>query len=187
MLSDRSVSKDDATELFNQFDVEGDGVLDPDFLHNALVTSGTMHAQKGELSSSLKTLKACSICPGIIDAFVANKHSISDHGKRLLKVILRNRAPSPSIQTPVIEGFCNTTEMRLKVLNSHLKVIKVKAELKKNEPSCEAGEYLRPLTKCFSSTETSSNKADVFRLTNGDSNTYWQSDGQLDHTGLDYE
>jgi hypothetical protein len=37
------------------------------------------------------------------------------------------------------------------------------AELKKIEPSCEAGEFLRPLTKCFSSTETSSNKADAFR------------------------
>ena len=177
MLIDKGVEKDDAVELFNQFDAEGDGVLDRDTLQNALNTSGSAQGQKGELRVALKTLKACSICPGIIDAFVANKHSIPDHGKRLLKVILRNRASSMSIQTPVVEGFCNTTEMRLKVLHTHLQTIRDKAELKKIEPSCEAGEFLRPLTKCFSSTETSSNKADAFRLTNGDQSSYWQSDG----------
>ncbi len=33
-----------------------------------------------------------------------------------------------SIQTPVVEGFCNTTEMRLKVLHTHLQTIKDKGE-----------------------------------------------------------
>lgn len=105
---------------------------------------------------------------------------------------MRSRASSASIATPVVEGFCNTAEMRLKVLHAHLQTIKEKgyytiillhyfvlmrdlssfylfflnatsANLKKTEPACEAGEFLRPLTKCFSSTETSSNKADSFR------------------------
>ena len=46
-----------------------------------------------------------------------------------MKVVLRNRPSSISIPTPVVEGFCNTAEMRLKVLHAHLLAIKEKGKL----------------------------------------------------------
>ncbi|XP_015750696.1 PREDICTED: zinc finger ZZ-type and EF-hand domain-containing protein 1-like [Acropora digitifera] len=94
-----------------------------------------------------------------------------------LQFLLRNRACSTSLPVPALEGFCNTSEMRLKVLQAHLESIKEKAEVKKQVPSVEEDEVLRPLLKCYTSLEVSSNKGDVSRLTNGDPSSYWQSDG----------
>ncbi|XP_073246845.1 zinc finger ZZ-type and EF-hand domain-containing protein 1-like isoform X1 [Porites lutea] len=67
--------------------------------------------------------------------------------------------------------------MRLKVLQAHMDALKEKAEVKKQVPSVEEGEVLRPLLKCYTGIEVSSNKGDVSRLTNGDASSYWQSDG----------
>lgn len=43
-----------------------------------------------------------------------------------LQFLLRNRACSTSLPVPALEGFCNTSEMRLKVLQAHLESINEK-------------------------------------------------------------
>ena len=41
-----------------------------------------------------------------------------------MQFLMRNRAPSTSLPLPALEGFCNTSEMRLKVLQAHLEAMK---------------------------------------------------------------
>lgn len=36
---------------------------------------------------------------------------------------------------------------------------------------------LKSVTKCYAYIETSSNPADIYRMTNGETSSYWQSDG----------
>ena len=43
-----------------------------------------------------------------------------------LQFLLRNRANSTSLPLPALEGFCNTSEMRLKVLQAHMDALKEK-------------------------------------------------------------
>ncbi|EDO48018.1 predicted protein, partial [Nematostella vectensis] len=39
------------------------------------------------------------------------------------------------------------------------------------------GEVLKPLAKCYTDIEVSTNKTDASRVINGESGSYWQSDG----------
>lgn len=177
MLTGRGASKEECLELFNQFDAEGEGFADVETFLETLQASGGGISSKGDLRTSIKTLQNCSIAPGFVDVFTDSKEAVVNHGHKLLKFLLRNRACSTSLPVPALEGFCNTSEMRLKVLQAHLESIKEKAEVKKQVPSVEEDEVLRPLLKCYTSLEVSSNKGDVSRLTNGDPSSYWQSDG----------
>lgn len=38
-------------------------------------------------------------------------------------------------------------------------------------------EKVKVLTQCYSSIEVSSNVADIFKMTNGETSSFWQSDG----------
>ena len=119
----------------------------------------------------------------------ASSSSPSSHGDRLLNFLLRNRAPSDSLPFQLLEGFNNTTKMRQNVLTSLLTKMKEAADKRDEETamtgggSCgggesrggggennigsraearpEAGEELKLIAKCFSSMESSTNKADV--------------------------
>jgi len=42
--------------------------------------------------------------------------------------LLRNRASSTSLPLPALEGFCNTSEMRLKVLQAFMDALKEKGK-----------------------------------------------------------
>ncbi len=99
------------------------------------------------------------------------------HGLRLLNFVLRNRAPSASLPFNVLGGFNNTMTMRLAVLSSHLARLRETAHKQQEESLLNLGEELKPITKCFKTLEVSTNTADAYRLTNGDSQSYWQSDG----------
>lgn len=177
MLTGRGASKEDCLELFSQFDAEGEGFADVETFLETLQAFGGGISSKGDLRTSIKTLQNCSLTPGFVDVFSDNKEAVVNHGCKLLKFLLRNRASSTFLPLPALEGFCNTSEMRLKVLQAHMDALKEKAEVKKQVPSVEEGEVLRPLLKCYTGIEVSSNKGDISRLTNGDASSYWQSDG----------
>ena len=116
----------------------------------------------------------------------SNSIDNSSHGDRLLNFLLRNRAPSDSLPFQLLEGFNNTTKMRQNVLTSLLAKMKDAAEKRDVEAAMttgavggggggggdgnaasgaerrpEAGEELKLIAKCFSTMETSTNKADV--------------------------
>ena len=62
---------------------------------------------------------------------------------------------------PALKGFITATNMRLKVLNAHLNALKEKADSKKQEPPLQADEILKPINRCFTSAEVSSNRNDA--------------------------
>lgn len=66
-----------------------------------------------------------------------------------------------SIPVPALRGFITSTEMRLKVLNAHILALKEKADSKKQEPPLQADEVLKPINRCFTSAEVSSNRNDA--------------------------
>ncbi|XP_020615974.1 zinc finger ZZ-type and EF-hand domain-containing protein 1-like isoform X2 [Orbicella faveolata] len=177
MLTGRGASKEDCLELFSQFDADGEGFADVETFLETLQTFGGGISAKGDLRTSIKTLQNCCLTPGFVDCFAENKEAVVNHGRKLLKFLLRNRATSTSLPLPALEGFCNTSEMRLKVLQAFMDALKEKAEVQKQVPSVEEGEVLKPLMKCYTALEVSSSKGDIARLTNGDTGSYWQSDG----------
>lgn len=75
-----------------------------------------------------------------------------------IQYIFRNRACSSALSLSVLKGFFTTTEMRQKVLNAHLKALKERADNKKREPPLQADEILKPISRCFTSAEVSSNR-----------------------------
>lgn len=62
---------------------------------------------------------------------------------------------------PSLQGFITSTDMRLKVLNTHLSALKERADSKKREPPLQADEILKPINRCFTSVEVSSNRNDA--------------------------
>ncbi|KAK3717323.1 hypothetical protein QZH41_011553, partial [Actinostola sp. cb2023] len=179
MLVGRGANREECVELFNQFDAEGDGhVVVEYFLETLQGLPGGALSAKGDLRTSIKSLQTCSITPGFVDAYADNNEGVLNHGQKLLKFVMRNRSQSTSLPIPALDGFCNTSEMRLKVLQAHIDACKEKANVNSKSSSLgEGGEILKPLTKCYTDIEVSSNKSDVMRVVNGDSNSYWQSDG----------
>ena len=175
-LQARSVSKEESVKAFAQFDSEGDGTADVCATIDALRASNGTNLS-GELTHVVRKLQACSLTPGFIDVYTENKKVMGQHGLRLLNFILRNRAPSMSLPFQILNGFNNTMRMRLNVLNSHLARLKENANKQQEESLLNLGEELKPITKCFKTLEVSTNTADSYRLTNGDFQSYWQSDG----------
>ncbi|XP_031567894.1 zinc finger ZZ-type and EF-hand domain-containing protein 1-like [Actinia tenebrosa] len=178
MLVGRGANREECVELFNQFDAEGNGhVVVEYFLETLQGLPGGAVSAKGDLRTSTKSLQSCSLTPGFVDAFAENSETVLNHGQKLLKFLMRNRSQSTSLPIPALDGFCNTSEMRLKVLQAHIEAFKEKVNLSNRSPSIEDGEILKPLTKCYMDIEVSSNKSDAMRVVNNDSNSYWQSDG----------
>ena len=176
ILQGRSVSKEDSIKAFAQFDSEGDGTADVCATMDALRASNGANLS-GELTYVVRKLQACSLTPGFIDVYTEDKQVLGQHGLRLLNFILRNRAPSTSLPFPILNGFNNTMTMRLTVLNNHLARLKETANKQQEESLLNLGEELKLITKCFKTLEVSTNTADSYRLTNGDFQSYWQSDG----------
>ena len=75
--------------------------------------------------------------------------------------LAKSRARSSALSVPTLESFSNTTDMRLKVLWAHISSMKEKAELKGREPSLQDDEILKPITRCFTSIEVSTNRNDI--------------------------
>ncbi|KAL5009613.1 hypothetical protein ScPMuIL_011918 [Solemya velum] len=176
MLINKGVNRDEAIKAFQQFDTDGSVVVEVRTIIEAIRSMNGPNVM-GELGKSIRMLQACSLTPGFVDVYAGDKHAVFEHGERILTYLLRNRAPSSCLPFPYLNGFNNTADMRISVLKSSFKDLKETVESGCSETALDDGEEVRSVSPCYSSVEASSNTADAFRLTDGDPNTFWQSDG----------
>ncbi|XP_005056507.2 PREDICTED: zinc finger ZZ-type and EF-hand domain-containing protein 1 [Ficedula albicollis] len=133
---------------------------------------------QGELSHVIRQLQACSLVPGFIDIFSESKERLGLHASMILRFLHRNRISSTAIPYPVLEYFNNICTMRSSVLKDSLDRLLLKereypSDLNGNQES----DKLKSVTKCYTHIETSSNSADIDKMTNGETSSFWQSDG----------
>uniref|UniRef100_A0A7N8X3D4 Zinc finger, ZZ-type with EF hand domain 1 n=1 Tax=Mastacembelus armatus TaxID=205130 RepID=A0A7N8X3D4_9TELE len=174
MLESRDAPRDQCEEAFGQFDAEGDGVVDVESMLIALKNSNGANLQ-GELSHVIRQLQACSLTPGFVDIFSKTKDRLGAHASKILKFLHRNRIPSSAIPFPILEGYNSICTMRSSVVQDFLEFLlqKEKAELDR-DPEVDK---VKVVTQCFSTIEASSNVADIHKMTNGETASFWQSDG----------
>ncbi|XP_078317573.1 zinc finger ZZ-type and EF-hand domain-containing protein 1-like isoform X2 [Crassostrea virginica] len=174
-LQNKGVSREEASRAFQQFDTDGSGVVE---VNTMLTIVKSMNGQNvmGELGRSFRMLQACSLTPGFVDVYARDHDAVQQHAEKILKYLIRNRSPSLSLPFPYLNGFNNTASMRNLVLKSIFRQIKEKG-YGHSQGSLESGEEFRTINPCYSNIEVSSNTSDAYRLTNGDPNTFWQSDG----------
>ncbi|XP_032934073.2 zinc finger ZZ-type and EF-hand domain-containing protein 1 isoform X2 [Catharus ustulatus] len=170
-------SRGESEEAFAQFDAEGDGTVDVENMLEALKNSSGANLQ-GELSHVIRQLQACSLVPGFIDIFSESKERLGLHASMILRFLHRNRISSTAIPYPVLEYFNNICTMRSSMLKDSLDRLLLKereypSDLNGNEES----DKLKSVTKCYTHIETSSNSADIDKMTNGETSSFWQSDG----------
>lgn len=170
-------SRGESEEAFAQFDAEGDGTVDVENMLEALKNSSGANLQ-GELSHVIRQLQACSLVPGFIDIFSESKERLGLHASMILRFLHRNRISSTAIPYPVLEYFNNICTMRSSVLKDSLDRLLLKereypSDLNGNQES----DKLKSVTKCYTHIETSSNSADIDKMTNGETTSFWQSDG----------
>ncbi|XP_023145659.2 zinc finger ZZ-type and EF-hand domain-containing protein 1 [Amphiprion ocellaris] len=181
MLESRDASRDECEEAFGQFDAEGDGVVDVESMLIALKNSNGANLQ-GELSHVIRQLQACSLTPGFVDIFSKTKDRLGAHASKILKFLHRNRIPSSAIPFPILEGYNSICTMRSSVVQDFLEFllqkekdldIQYRAELDR-DPDVDK---VKVVTQCYSTIEASSNVTDIYKMTNGETASFWQSDG----------
>ncbi|XP_078081314.1 zinc finger ZZ-type and EF-hand domain-containing protein 1 isoform X6 [Mustelus asterias] len=181
LLATRFAIKEECEEAFAQFDAEGDGTVAVENMLESLKTSGGANLQ-GELSHVIRQLQGCSLTPGFVDIFSKNKERMGVHAAKILRFLHRNRIPSNAIPFPMMDSYNNICAMRSSVLKDCLKQLLEK----KNEQNiqCSADingdrelDKLKMVTKCYTTIEASSNSTDIDKMTNGETTSYWQSDG----------
>ncbi|RLV95848.1 hypothetical protein DV515_00012783 [Chloebia gouldiae] len=174
---DEAVSLEQFCEVlesaFAQFDAEGDGTVDVENMLEALKNSSGANLQ-GELSHVIRQLQACSLVPGFIDIFSESKERLGLHASMILRFLHRNRISSTAIPYPVLEYFNNICTMRSSVLKDSLDRLLLKereypSDLNGNQES----DKLKSVTKCYTHIETSSNSADIDKMTNGETSSFW--------------
>ncbi|XP_053474575.1 zinc finger ZZ-type and EF-hand domain-containing protein 1 isoform X2 [Ictalurus furcatus] len=181
MLESRDAQRDECEEAFGQFDAEGDGVVDVESMLMALKNSNGANLQ-GELSHVIRQLQACSLTPGFVDIFSKSKDKIGAHASKILKFLHRNRIPSSAIPFPILDGYNSISSMRAAVLQDFLDYLLQKEkdlDIQYGTELTQGPEVdrVKVVSQCYSSIEASSNSADVHRMTNGETVSYWQSDG----------
>ncbi|XP_056141323.1 zinc finger ZZ-type and EF-hand domain-containing protein 1 isoform X2 [Lampris incognitus] len=181
MLESRDARRDECEEAFGQFDAEGDGVVDVESMLVALKNSNGANLQ-GELSHVIRQLQACSLTPGFVDIFSKSKDRLGAHASKILKFLHRNRIPSSAIPFPLLEGYNSICTMRSTVVQDYLEFlmqkekdldIQYRTELN-HDPEVDK---VKVVTQCYSSIEASSNVTDIYKMTNGETGSFWQSDG----------
>ncbi|XP_078404848.1 zinc finger ZZ-type and EF-hand domain-containing protein 1 isoform X3 [Cetorhinus maximus] len=181
LLATRFAIKEECEEAFAQFDAEGDGIVAVENMLESLKTSGGANLQ-GELSHVIRQLQGCSLTPGFVDIFSKNEERMGVHAAKILRFLHRNRIPSNAIPFPTMDSYNNICAMRSSVLKDCLKQLLEK----KNEQTIQCStdingdqelDKLKMVTKCYTTIEASSNSTDVDKMTNGETASYWQSDG----------
>ncbi|XP_061557820.1 zinc finger ZZ-type and EF-hand domain-containing protein 1 isoform X2 [Phycodurus eques] len=181
MLESRDVPRDECEEAFGQFDAEGDGVVDVESMLITLKNSNGANL-RGELSHVIRQLQVCSLTPGFVDIFSKTKDRLGAHAFKILKFLHRNHIPSSAIPFPILDGYNSICAMRSSVVQDFLEFllqrekdldIQYRAELDR-DPDVDK---VKVVTQCYSTMEASSNVADVYKMTNGETSSFWQSDG----------
>lgn len=181
MLESRDAPREACEEAFGQFDAEGDGVVDVETMLIALKNSNGANLL-GELSHVIRQLQACSLTPGFVDIFSKTKDRLGAHASKILKFLHRNRIPSSAIPFPLLEAYNSICTMRSTVVQDYLEFllqkekdldIQYRAELNR-DPDVDK---VKVVTQCYSTIEASSNISDIYKMTNGETTSFWQSDG----------
>uniref|UniRef100_H9G4F0 Uncharacterized protein n=1 Tax=Anolis carolinensis TaxID=28377 RepID=H9G4F0_ANOCA len=166
------------SQAFAQFDTEGDGMVDVENMLEMLKSSAAGGSLHGELSHVIRQLQACSLVPGFIDIFSESNERLSHHASTILRFLRRHRIASTAIPYPVLEYFNNICTMRSAVLKDSLDRMLLK---EKECPGDLSGnqelDKFKSVSKCYTHIETSSNSEDIDKMTNGETSSYWQSDG----------
>ncbi|PNJ22656.1 ZZEF1 isoform 1 [Pongo abelii] len=170
-------SSEQFEEAFAQFDAEGDGTVDAENMLEALKNSSGANLQ-GELSHIIRQLQACSLVPGFTDIFSESKEGLDSHSSMILRFLHRNRLSSAVMPYPMLE-HCNTVcTMRSSVLKEALdQLVQKEKESPGDLTRSPEMDKLKSVAKCYAYIETSSNSADIDKMTNGETSSYWQSDG----------
>ncbi|KAG2459503.1 ZZEF1 protein, partial [Polypterus senegalus] len=181
MLEKGVVTREECEEAFSQFDAEGDGIVDVESMLMTLKNSNGATLQ-GELSHVIRQLQACSLTPGFLDIFSKSKDRLGSHASKILRFLRRNRIPSSAIPFPILEGYNNICTMRSSVMQNYLDFLLQKENdlniQNTAQLNCDSEmDKVKIITKCYSSIETSSNSADIDKMTNGETTSFWQSDG----------
>uniref|UniRef100_A0A8D2ZEM8 Zinc finger ZZ-type and EF-hand domain containing 1 n=1 Tax=Scophthalmus maximus TaxID=52904 RepID=A0A8D2ZEM8_SCOMX len=178
MLESRDAPRDECEEAFGQFDAEGDGVVDVECMLIALKNSNGANLQ-GELSHVIRQLQACSLTPGFVDIFSKTKDRLGAHASKILKFLHRNRIPSSAIPFPVLEGYNSICTMRSSVVQDFLEFFlqKEKGEPQRWLDRDPEVDKVKVVTQCYSTIEASSNVSEIYKMTNGETASFWQSDG----------
>ncbi|KAM6163683.1 zinc finger ZZ-type and EF-hand domain-containing protein 1 [Rhynchocyon petersi] len=164
-------------EAFAQFDAEGDGTVDAENMLEALKNSSGANLQ-GELSHIIRQLQACSLVPGFIDIFSESKEGLGVHSSMILRFLHRNRISSTVIPYPLLDHCNNVCTMRSSVLKESLdQLVQKEKESPGDLTRSPEMDKLKSVAKCYAYIETSSNPADIDKMTNGETSSYWQSDG----------
>uniref|UniRef100_A0A8C4M196 Zinc finger ZZ-type and EF-hand domain containing 1 n=1 Tax=Equus asinus asinus TaxID=83772 RepID=A0A8C4M196_EQUAS len=166
-------------EAFAQFDAEGDGTVDAENMLEALKNSSGANLQ-GELSHIIRQLQACSLVPGFIDIFSESKEGLGVHSSMILRFLHRNRLPSAVVPYPMLDHCNNVCTMRASVLKESLDQLVLKEKgmyIPGDLTRSPEMDKLKSVAKCYAYIETSSNSADIDKMTNGETSSYWQSDG----------
>ncbi|XP_073091090.1 zinc finger ZZ-type and EF-hand domain-containing protein 1 isoform X1 [Manis javanica] len=164
-------------EAFAQFDAEGDGTVDAENMLEALKNSSGANLQ-GELSHIIRQLQACSLVPGFIDIFSESKEGLGTHSSMILRFLHRNRLSSTAIPYPLLDHCNNMCTMRASVLKESLdQMIQKEKESPGDLTRSPEMDKFQSVAKCYAYIETSSNPADIDKMTNGEASSYWQSDG----------
>uniref|UniRef100_A0A673V2A9 Zinc finger ZZ-type and EF-hand domain containing 1 n=1 Tax=Suricata suricatta TaxID=37032 RepID=A0A673V2A9_SURSU len=164
-------------EAFAQFDAEGDGTVDAESMLEALRSSGGASLQ-GELSHVIRQLQACSLVPGFIDIFSESKEGLGVHASLILRFLHRNRLSGMAVPCPMLDHCNNMCSMRASVLQESLdQLVQKEKESPGDLARSPEMDKLKSVAKCYAYIETSSNPADIDKMTNGDTSSYWQSDG----------
>ncbi|XP_023509054.2 zinc finger ZZ-type and EF-hand domain-containing protein 1 isoform X1 [Equus caballus] len=164
-------------EAFAQFDAEGDGTVDAENMLEALKNSSGANLQ-GELSHIIRQLQACSLVPGFIDIFSESKEGLGVHSSMILRFLHRNRLPSAVVPYPMLDHCNNVCTMRASVLKESLDQLVLKEKESPGDLTRSPEmDKLKSVAKCYAYIETSSNSADIDKMTNGETSSYWQSDG----------
>ncbi|XP_056664354.1 zinc finger ZZ-type and EF-hand domain-containing protein 1 isoform X1 [Monodelphis domestica] len=164
-------------EVVGQFEAEGDGTVDVETALEAL-KSARGASLPGELSHVTRQLQACPLVPGFVDIFAEAREGLGAHCSLILRFLHRHRVASAAIPYPLLD-YCHTiSALRSLVLKEALERL---ARRDKEGPGELGGgqeaEQLKSVAKCYAYIETSSNSIDIDKMTNGDTASFWQSDG----------
>uniref|UniRef100_A0A8D0RCZ5 Zinc finger ZZ-type and EF-hand domain-containing protein 1 n=1 Tax=Sus scrofa TaxID=9823 RepID=A0A8D0RCZ5_PIG len=96
----------------------------------------------------------------------------------ILRFLHRNRLSSTVVPYPMLDHCNNMSTMRASVLKESLdQLVQKEKESPGDLTRSPEMDKLKSVAKCYAYIETSSNPADIDKMTNGETSSYWQSDG----------
>ncbi|CAE1249578.1 Zinc finger ZZ-type and EF-hand domain-containing protein 1 [Acanthosepion pharaonis] len=173
MLIHKGVSEKDAAKAFQLFDTDGIGAAElQDIEREVGSTSLQTKCAFTEPERSIRKLKSTTLIRDVVHIFSEEPVKGSSSSK-ILKFLVQNRAPSTSLSLSIMKGVTNVMDLRMALVKSSFKSMDNFVA----EESLGNGEEIQMVVKCIHSVEVSTNRLDTYRLTNGNSSSYWQSDG----------